>query len=89
MFAVIKTGGKQYKVEEGDVLKVEKIDAESVKENKVELEDLFGGKKVTAALISEGKGKKVEVFKFHSKKRYKRQLGHRQLFSEIKIEKIV
>lgn len=88
MFAVIKTGGKQYKVQEGEILKVEKIDPEIIKDNKIELNDLFDGKKVTASLVSEGKGEKVVVFKFHSKKRYKRTVGHRQLFSEIKIEKI-
>lgn len=88
MFAVIKTGGKQYKVQEGDSLKVEKIDPEFIKDNQIELTDLFDGKKVTASFVSEGKGEKVVVFKFHSKKRYKRTVGHRQLFTEIKIEKI-
>ena len=82
-FAVIKTGGKQYKVSTGETLKVEKV-----AEQKLEFKDLLGGKKVTATVIGEGKLPKVNVLKFHSKKRYKRMKGHRQSFSEIKIESI-
>ena len=81
--AVIKTGGKQYKVEEGDILKVEKL-----LDKKLEFADLLGGKKVTASVIGEGKRDKIEVIKFHSKKRYQRAKGHRQAYSEIKILKI-
>ena len=87
--AVIKTGGKQYKVEEGDVLKVEKLSDLSTDGKKLEFADLLGGKKVTAEVISEGKRDKIEVIKFHSKKRYQRAKGHRQAYSEIKIDKII
>lgn len=83
--AVIKTGGKQYKVSEGDLLKVEKLPESK---EKLQFEDILGGKKVTASIISEGKAEKVRTIKFHSKKRYKRVIGHRQAFSQIKIESI-
>jgi len=82
--AIIKTGGKQYKVEAGDSIKVEKIEAEG----KIEFDDILGGKKVTASIIEQGRSKKVDVLKFHSKKRYQRLMGHRQAFTEIKIEAI-
>ena len=82
-FAIIKTGGKQYKVREGDVLKVEKIAGK-----KLEFADIFAGKKVTATVIGEGKLSKVRILKFRPKKRYKRIKGHRQAYSEIQIEKI-
>jgi large subunit ribosomal protein L21 len=82
--AVIKTGGKQYKVAEGDVIKVEKLE----KADKLEFDDLLGGKKVTATLVGDGRHPKVRVLKFHPKKRYKRVNGHIQGFTEIKIESI-
>ena len=87
--AVIKTGGKQYKVEEGDVLKVEKLSDLSTDGKKLEFADILGGKKVSASIIGEGKREKIEVIKFHSKKRYQRAKGHRQAYSEIKIDKII
>jgi len=82
-FAIIKTGGKQYKVREGDILKVEKVDSK-----KLEFNDLYANKKVFAIVLSEGKSTKVRILKFKAKKRYKRIRGHRQTFSQIKIEKI-
>jgi len=85
-FAVIKTGGKQYKVKTGDVIKVEKI-ATDPKE-KLEFSDLFEGKKVLASIVDAGKSDKVLVVKFKSKKRYMRVLGHRQEFTKIKIDEI-
>ena len=99
--AVIKTGGKQYKVKEGQTLKVEKLPVEVGK--KIKLDTLMVaetdgssldlgspslGEKVEAEILSEGKGKKVLVVKYKNKTRYKRTLGHRQEFSEIKINKI-
>lgn len=81
--AVIKTGGKQYKVRVGDSLKVEKLSQKSL-----EFVDLLGGKKVIAKVESEGKLPKVRILKFKAKKRYKRVRGHRQHYSLIKIEKI-
>lgn len=82
--AVIKTGGKQYKVAVGDKIKVEKIN-EISEEKKLELVDLLNGKKVTAEVIGEGKLDKIIVFKQHPKKRYSRTNGHRQNYTEIKI----
>lgn len=82
--AIIKTGGKQYKVQVGDIIKIEKIAAEG----KVELDDILGGKKVTATIVEQGKSPKVQVLKFHAKKRYQRTKGHRQAFTKIKIEAI-
>lgn len=82
--AVIKTGGKQYKIKIGDIIKVEKIGDDK----KIEFTDILGGKKVVASLVEQGKSKKVEVLKFHAKKRYQRTRGHRQFFTKIKIEAI-
>jgi len=84
--AVIKTGGKQYKVKVGDVLKVEKLD--QALGAKQEFEDILNGKKVTAEIVGEGKLDKVMVSKFHAKKRYERHVGHRQNYTQIKIEAI-
>ena len=72
MYAIIATGGKQYKVSEGDVIKVEKLDAE-----------------VEASVVSEGKGKKVIVYKYKRKTGYHKKNGHRQLFTQVKIDSIV
>lgn len=97
--AVIKTGGKQYKVKEGQVLKVEKLEAEPAA--KIKLETLLVadgpkveigtpslGEKVEAEVVRTAKGDKITVVKYKNKTRYKRTLGHRQMFSEIKINSI-
>lgn len=99
--AVIKTGGKQYKVKEGDILKVEKLSVEPGEKIKFEtlmiaktdgtsldLGSPSLGEKVEAELVSSGKGKKILVVKYKNKTRYKRTLGHRQEFSQVKINKI-
>lgn len=101
MYAVIKTGGKQYKVAEGDVLRVEKLNAE-VNET-VEITDvllvangedvkvgtpLIEGAKVAVEILNQGKGEKVINFKYKPKTGYHRKKGHRQLFTEIKITSI-
>ncbi|MDR3259626.1 MAG: 50S ribosomal protein L21 [Fusobacteriaceae bacterium] len=98
MYAVIKTGGKQYKVAEGDVLKVEKLNAEV--ESTVELTDVLmiggdgtlkigtpkiDGASVSAEILSQGKGPKVINFKYKPKKATRRKKGHRQFYTEIKI----
>ena len=98
MFAVIKTGGKQYLVQAGQVLRVEKLPrAKGKKIVFPEVLLIVDGDKVTvgnptvkgavveAELIREGKGKKVIVGKYHAKTRYKRTRGHRQQFTEVKI----
>ena len=102
MFAVIKTGGKQYKVKEGDQLEIEKLEIEAGKP--VEFEAMLvsddegkdvkvgapvvSGAKVTAKVLDSGLGKKVSVIKFKSKSRYRRNVGHRQPFTKIQIESI-
>ena len=102
MYAVIKTGGKQFKVAEGDTLKVEKLAAEVGKAfNLNSVLTLVDGDKVTigtpivkgasvgATVISHGKGDKIKIFKMNRRKGYRKSQGHRQTFTEIKIEKIV
>ena len=103
MFAVIKTGGKQYKVKQGDILKVEKLDVEkdtTVAFNEVLLvgdEDgqnlnigapLISGATVTATVLEQGRSKKIDVIKYKRKIRYRKKFGHRQAFTQVKIEKI-
>lgn len=99
--AVIKTGGKQYKVKEGDVLKVEKLSHEAGEKIKfdtlliaetdgsaMELGEPSLGEKVEAEILGDGQGKKILVVKYKNKTRYKRSLGHRQEYTQIKINKI-
>lgn len=101
MYAVIKTGGKQYKVSEGQTLKVEKLAADegaSVDLDQVMLvadgdnikvgTPYVEGGKVTATVKSHGKGKKVEIVKFRRRKHYRKHQGHRQEYTEIEINNI-
>ena len=101
MYAVLATGGKQYRVKEGDVLFVEKLNAEvdtTVELNEVlavETEDgikvgtpVVEGAKVTAKVLAQGKAKNVVVFKYKAKKDYRRKNGHRQPYTKLVIEKI-
>ena len=98
MIAVIKTGGKQYLVSPGDKIKVEKLDVEEGKEvtlgevllhggdDKVAIgTPMVKGVNVTAKVVKHGKGDKLIIFKYKSKKRYKRKIGHRQPFTEIEV----
>jgi len=101
VYAVIETGGKQYRVSEGDILEVEKLSSE---ENEtVEFSQVVMGKdgeaikvgnpylkeaKVTARVLRQGRGKKITVFKYKPKKNYRRKKGHRQPFSRVRIENI-
>ena len=99
-YAVIAACGKQYKVSEGDVIKVEKLgvaDGETVTFDKVLLvsdgETVIGnptiaGASVTASVVCEGKEKKVVVYKYKRKTGYHKKNGHRQLFTKVKIESI-
>ena len=95
MYAIIATGGKQYKVSEGDVIKVEKLDAEVGAKVTFDNVLLVGGDtvkvgaKVEASVVSEGKGKKVIVYKYKRKTGYHKKNGHRQLFTQVKIDSIV
>jgi len=101
MYAIIKTGGKQYRVSPGDVLEVERLDTppgDTITIEKVllvNLDDqltvgrpLVEGARVTAMVEDEGKGKKIIVFKYKPKVRYRRKKGHRQLYSRISIQEI-
>ena len=100
MYAIIATGGKQYKVSEGDIIKVEKLgvaDGETVTFDKVLLvsdgETVIGnptiaGASVTASVVCEGKDKKVVVYKYKRKSGYHKKNGHRQAYTQVKIEKI-
>ena len=99
MYAIIENGGKQYKVSEGDVLKVEKLSAEvgaEVTFNVVMVSDDKGVKvggdlknaKVTAKVEAQDKFKKIIVFKYKPKKNERKKQGHRQPFTAVKIEKI-
>lgn len=98
MYAVIKTGGKQYRVEEGATLKVEKLAAEegaSVELDQVLMvadgddvkigSPFIAGGKVTATVKSHGRGKKVQIVKFRRRKHHLKRQGHRQAFTEIEV----
>lgn len=101
MYAIIKTGGKQYRVAEGDVLTVEKLAANEgdvvtfdevltvVKDDEVVVgKPVVAGVKVTAKVEAQGKDKKILVFKYKAKSNYRRRQGHRQPFTKVVIEKI-
>ena len=102
MFAVIATGGKQYRVQEGSVLRIQKLTAEkgaSVEFDQVLLigkgadvklgAPFLSGGKVVATVQSHGKGDKVRIVKFRRRKHYKREKTHRQEYTEIKVTGIV
>ncbi len=102
MYAVIETGGKQYKVQEGDILYIEKLSAEADSsytfDKVLALSNDAGlkvgaptveGAKVEAKIVKNGKSKKIVVFKFKAKKNYRRRQGHRQPYTKVQIEKIV
>lgn len=101
MYAIVKTGGKQYKVSEGDVLFVEKLEAETG--DTVTLDEVLAcskdgelkigapvveGASVQAKVVEQGKAKKVIVYKYKAKKDYRRKQGHRQAYTKIVVEKI-
>ena len=99
MYAIIATGGKQYKVSEGDVIKVEKIDAEAgntvtfdqviaVSDNTLKVGADVVNATVTATVMEQGRGKKVIVYKYKRKTGYHKKNGHRQAYTQVKIEKI-
>ena len=99
MYAIIATGGKQYKVSEGDVIRVEKLDADvdstvtfdkvvAVKDADLKVGADVAGAKVTGTVTEQGKGNKVIVYKYKRKSGYHKKNGHRQLYTEVKIDKI-
>ena len=101
MYAVIKSGGKQHRVEPGEVLELEKLDAEAGatvdfdqvmligdgKDVKIGAPFVDGGK-VTAEVVEHGRGDKITVIKFHRRKNYRRQAGHRQYYTKVRIKEI-
>lgn len=101
MYAVIQTGGKQYRVAEGDILNVEKLDVEAGKEvvfdqvltvvndSDVKIgKPVVKGAKVTANVLEHGKGKKIFVFKYKAKANYRKRQGHRQPYTQLRIKSI-
>ncbi len=99
MYAIIATGGKQYKVCEGDVLKVEKLDAQpgdtvtfdqvvAISDNELKVAGDVANSSVTASVIEQGRGRKVIVYKYKRKTGYHKKNGHRQAYTQVKIEKI-
>lgn len=103
MIAVIKTGGKQYKIKEGDLVKVERLDGdvgtviafgqvllladETGESLSIGTPDLEG-KEIKGTIVAQGRGKKISVVKFKRKVRYRRKKGHRQAYTSVKIGKI-
>ena len=100
MYAIIATGGKQYKVSEGDIIKVENLGKEdgekvvfdqvlAVNDGKMSIgTPTVAGATVTATVVGEGKARKIIVYKYKSKTGYHKKNGHRQLFTKLKIESI-
>ena len=101
MYAVIKTGGKQYRVQEGDTLRVEKLAAEAGAKIQFDQVLMVGegadvtvgtpflsGAQVSATVLAQGRGDKIKVVKFKRRKNYLRQKGHRQAYTEVEITKI-
>jgi large subunit ribosomal protein L21 len=99
MYAVIRTGGKQYLVSPGEKLKIERTahengtiefsDILAVSAEEGKLESSLEGAKVTATVLGEGRGEKILVFKLKRKKQYKKMQGHRQNYVEVKINEIL
>jgi large subunit ribosomal protein L21 len=98
MYAVIKTGGKQYRVSQGDTLRLETLDGsagDSIEFDQVLMvgegadvkigTPLVDGGKVTATIKSQGRGKKVEIIKFRRRKHHMKRMGHRQNYTEVEI----
>ena len=100
MYAIIATGGKQYRVSEGDVIYIEKIDAEVdstvsfdvlLMENEGDVKvgtPVLEGVKAEGKVVAQGRGEKIIVFKYKAKKNYRRKQGHRQPYTKVEITKI-
>ena len=102
MYAILETGGKQYKVQEGEALNVEKLDAEAgevveitkvlalVNEEGISVgKPYVEGAKVVLKVVDQGKGKKIIVFKYKPKKKYRKKQGHRQPYTRVVVDKII
>ena len=99
MYAIIATGGKQYKVSEGDVIKVEKLNAEAgatvtfdqviaISDGALKVGEDVKASTVTATVLEQGRARKVIVYKYKRKTGYHKKNGHRQAYTQVKIEKI-
>ena len=99
MYAIIATGGKQYKVSEGDIIKVEKLDANiddtvtfdqvvAVSDGTLKVAKDVEKATVSATVLSQGRDKKVIVYKYKRKSGYHKKNGHRQAYTQVKIDKI-
>ena len=99
MYAIIATGGKQYKVSEGDIIKVEKLAAEAgetvtfdqviaVSDKALKVGEDVANATVTATVMGQGRGKKVIVYQYNRKTGYHKKNGHRQAYTQVKIDKI-
>ena len=99
MYAIIATGGKQYKVSEGDIIRVEKLDVEAGNEitfdqviavsgDSLKVGQDVAGATVTATVMDQGRAKKVIVYRYKRKSGYHKKNGHRQAYTQVKIEKI-
>ena len=99
MYAIIATGGKQYKVSEGDIIKVEKLDAEAgatvtfdqvvaVSDKELKVAGDVANASVTATVMEQGRYRKVIVYKYKRKTGYHKKNGHRQAYTQVKIEQI-
>ena len=99
MYAIIATGGKQYKVSEGDVIKVEKREVDlgntvtldqviAISDNGLKVAGDVAKASVTATVMEQGKGKKIIVYKYKRKTGYHKKNGHRQAYTQVKIDKI-
>ncbi len=102
MYAIIKTGGKQYRVQKGDILFIEKLEVEA--EQMIDFTEVLAvsneeglkvgtpyvaGAKVSAKVLKNGKSKKVIIYKYKAKKDYRKKQGHRQPYTKVQIEDIV
>ena len=99
MYAIIVTGGKQYKVSEGDEIRVEKLDIEpgkdvtfdnviAVNDGTLKVAGDVSSAKVEATVVEQGRAKKVIVYKYKSKKDYHRTIGHRQHYTNVRVESV-
>ena len=99
MYAIIATGGKQYKVSEGDVIRVEKLDVEAgnavtfdqviaVSDNGLKVGEAVANATVSGTVMDQGRARKVIVYKYKRKTGYHKKNGHRQAYTEVKIDKI-
>ena len=93
MYAIIETGGKQYRVEPGQVVRIEKLDAEVglmvAGDDGIRVGNpVVDGAKVTGAVLKHGKAKKIYVFRYKAKKRVRTKTGHRQPYTAVKIQSI-